>query len=430
MSRHGRHGACEVRLPLARPALSGSASLHAGERGRDRRAGRRNVRDDGLRDGRPGFTGDVCAAARATALRLLSPDGTVTALAPSGLALGIEADQHYEQDSANLPPGAALCLYTDGLIEVRRDGVQYGVERLDAASSRVASSPPRNLRSTSSPTRADSPASPGTTTPRRHPPRRSGSFCSQPREPGLRRGGAHASLNVLVFFAGAGALATEIAAASGCSRPTTARRSSGRTSSVLVLASLSVGYWLGGKAADRNPSPRVLGRIVVAAGVLIAIVPFAAGPFLDVSVRARPGLRRAAIGSFFAVLALFAPPVILLGMVAPFAVRLGIEDVRDAGSVACGCTRSTAGSLLDVPLRARADSGDRDPAHTAGRGGHGGALRAVLLGRRWLVVAAALGALIAIPPGEVRAEPGSSTSRSPATSSSTSPRWTECAAST
>jgi serine phosphatase RsbU (regulator of sigma subunit) len=81
-----------------------------------------------------GLTGDICAASAGhPPVRLLSPGGTVTSLASSGLALGIEADQHYEQDSANLPPGAALCLYTDGLIEVRRDGVQYGVDRLDAA---------------------------------------------------------------------------------------------------------------------------------------------------------------------------------------------------------------------------------------------------------------------------------------------------------
>jgi serine phosphatase RsbU (regulator of sigma subunit) len=66
-------------------------------------------------------------------MRVLSRDAAVTALAPSGLALGIEADQHYEQALANLPPGAALCLYTDGLVEARLDGVQYGIERLDAA---------------------------------------------------------------------------------------------------------------------------------------------------------------------------------------------------------------------------------------------------------------------------------------------------------
>jgi serine phosphatase RsbU (regulator of sigma subunit) len=79
-------------------------------------------------------TGDVCAASAGhPPIRVLSPDGTVGALAPSGLALGIEADQHYEQERTSLPPGAALCIYTDGLIEVRQDGDQYGVDRLDAA---------------------------------------------------------------------------------------------------------------------------------------------------------------------------------------------------------------------------------------------------------------------------------------------------------
>jgi serine phosphatase RsbU (regulator of sigma subunit) len=66
-------------------------------------------------------------------IRVLSPDGTVDALAPRGLALGVEADQEYEQEDTTLSAGAALCLYTDGLIEVRHDGEQYGIDRLDAA---------------------------------------------------------------------------------------------------------------------------------------------------------------------------------------------------------------------------------------------------------------------------------------------------------
>jgi len=79
-------------------------------------------------------TGEVCAASAGhPPTRILSPDGEITALAPKGLALGVESEQHYGPELASLAPGAALCLYTDGLIEVRRDGVQYGVERLDAA---------------------------------------------------------------------------------------------------------------------------------------------------------------------------------------------------------------------------------------------------------------------------------------------------------
>jgi serine phosphatase RsbU (regulator of sigma subunit) len=65
--------------------------------------------------------------------RVLDPDGKIVALAPRGLALGIEAGQRYEKLASMLAPGSALCLYTDGLVEARRDADLYGEDRLDAA---------------------------------------------------------------------------------------------------------------------------------------------------------------------------------------------------------------------------------------------------------------------------------------------------------
>jgi len=216
-------------------------------------------------------------------------------------------------------------------------------------------------------------------------------------------------LNALVFSAGAGSLATEIGAARllapyyGSSTVVWANVIG------LVLASLSLGYWLGGRMADRHPSVRVLGGIVLAAAVLIAAVPFVAGPFLDVSVKGLDQVSAgAAIGSFFAVLALFAPPVTLLGMVAPFAVRLAIHDVREAGSVAGRLyALSTVGSLLGTFLSALVTIPTIGTQRTLLAAAVIVALSgAALLGRRWLVIAAALGALLAVPPGAVRAEPG------------------------
>jgi serine phosphatase RsbU (regulator of sigma subunit) len=79
-------------------------------------------------------TGHVFAASAGhPPIRVLAPDGTVSTLAPSGLALGVEVDQRYEPEETTLAGGAALCLYTDGLVEARRDGVHFGVERLDEA---------------------------------------------------------------------------------------------------------------------------------------------------------------------------------------------------------------------------------------------------------------------------------------------------------
>ena len=61
----------------------------------------------------------------------------------------------------------------------------------------------------------------------------------------------------------------------------------------LVLASLAVGYWVGGKIADRSPSPRVLGRIVVVRGGADRDHPVRGRAFPGRLRRgARPGLRR------------------------------------------------------------------------------------------------------------------------------------------
>ena len=217
------------------------------------------------------------------------------------------------------------------------------------------------------------------------------------------------TLYALVFCTGAAALATEIGAARLLAPYYGSSTIVWANVIGLVLAALSVGYWVGGKIADRSPSPRVLGRIVVFAAVLIAIIPFAAGPFLDVSVRGLDQVSAgAAIGSFFAVLALFAPALTLLGMVAPFAIRLAIDDVRDAGSVAGRLyALSTVGSLLGTFLAALVLIPTIGTRRTLLAAALLVALSgAALLGRRWLLVAAGVGALIAIPAGAVRAEPG------------------------
>ena len=82
----------------------------------------------------------------------------------------------------------------------------------------------------------------------------------------------------------------------------------------VVLVALSVGYWLGGRIADRHPHLRGLCLLVLAAAVLIAVVPFVARPFLDVSVDALDEISAGGfVGSLVGVLVLIAVPVILLG---------------------------------------------------------------------------------------------------------------------
>ena len=54
----------------------------------------------------------------------------------------------------------------------------------------------------------------------------------------------------------------------------------------VVLVALSVGYWFGGRLADRRPDVRSLCPVVLGAAVLLAVVPFVARPFFDLSVDA------------------------------------------------------------------------------------------------------------------------------------------------
>jgi spermidine synthase len=216
-------------------------------------------------------------------------------------------------------------------------------------------------------------------------------------------------LSAVVFMAGVGSLATEIAA-SRLLAPYFGNSTIVWANVIgLVLASLSLGYWLGGRLADRRPDPRLLGAVVAAAAVMVAVTPFLARPFLDLTVEGLDEVSTgAAIGSFFGVLILFAPPVTLLGMVAPFAIRLALVTVESAGAVAGRLYAvSTIGSLLGtflsaliaIPLIGTQRTLLLSAALLAVAG-------ATLLGVRWLALGAALAALLAVPPGVVKATEG------------------------
>jgi serine phosphatase RsbU (regulator of sigma subunit) len=55
----------------------------------------------------------------------------ITSIGMEGLALGILQDQDYEERTYEFPPGAALVVYTDGVVEARREGRLYGQFRLE-----------------------------------------------------------------------------------------------------------------------------------------------------------------------------------------------------------------------------------------------------------------------------------------------------------
>jgi spermidine synthase len=99
----------------------------------------------------------------------------------------------------------------------------------------------------------------------------------------------------------------------------------------IILASLSIGYWWGGRLADRRPEARLLGRIIFLSAFATALMALIKTSVLGFLQAQGGGLHTAAMS---ATLLLFAPPSILIGMVSPFSVRLKLEDTRTSGRTA------------------------------------------------------------------------------------------------
>jgi spermidine synthase len=221
--------------------------------------------------------------------------------------------------------------------------------------------------------------------------------------PGRRR------LSLVVFAAGAGTLATEISASRLLAPYFGSSTIVWANIIGLILLYLALGYWLGGRLADRHPDPRVLGWAILVAAAVIAALPFAARPVLDAAVRGFDALSiGAVVGSFFAALALFAVPVTLLGCVSPFSIRLALGHVGEAGTVAGRLYAvSTIGSILGTFISAIVTIPLIGTQRTmVGSAALLATAAALLLGRRWHLVGAAFWLLLFVPAGDIKAGHG------------------------
>src|SRR5712692_1946305 len=120
----------------------------------------------------------------------------------------------------------------------------------------------------------------------------------------------------------------------------------------LILLYLTVGYYVGGRLADRSPRPGVLYTLTIIAAFLISVIPFLSRPIL---LWSQSAFATYSIGVFYgslvSVILLFAIPMILLGCVSPFAIRLRIEQVGKSGRTSGQLYAiSTAGSIVGTFL--------------------------------------------------------------------------------
>lgn len=146
-------------------------------------------------------------------------------------------------------------------------------------------------------------------------------------------------LRFSVFLAGAAVMSAEMAA------PRLLAPFFGASHTVwtniigVILAAMTAGAYAGGRLADRWPSERAYARALAVSGASLAAVPFVSKPFLAYASMA---LARQEAGPFIlslvSVSLFFAPPVFMLAMISPWALKI-------AGSARPGELGRVAGEL-------------------------------------------------------------------------------------
>jgi len=112
----------------------------------------------------------------------------------------------------------------------------------------------------------------------------------------------------------------------------------------LFMGAMALGYWIGGTAADRLPSFKLMATVVSMAGVWIMFIPYF-GPSICENI-ARNVTHRM-WGPLLASTALFAAPIFLMAMVTPYCIKLRTTSLAGLGVVAGRLTAlSTFGSIV------------------------------------------------------------------------------------
>ncbi|MFC1962591.1 fused MFS/spermidine synthase [Chloroflexota bacterium] len=110
----------------------------------------------------------------------------------------------------------------------------------------------------------------------------------------------------------------------------------------VVLAGISIGNYLGGRLADRFPSPSTLGFILLAGGILsLSVLPLL--NIVPEALQALPLVPRIV----FLTVTLFFLPSLILGMVTPVVIKLRLRDLSHTGNVVGKIYAvSTAGAIF------------------------------------------------------------------------------------
>src|ERR1041385_1404891 len=112
----------------------------------------------------------------------------------------------------------------------------------------------------------------------------------------------------------------------------------------VFLLGMSIGFYAGGRFADRSPEPRWIGILLAACGAVIALTPLYSQPVCLALLDAIEDVR---LGALVASVSMAFVPALLFAAVSPLAVRLALEDVAHSGTtVGTMSALNTVGSIV------------------------------------------------------------------------------------
>ena len=155
-------------------------------------------------------------------------------------------------------------------------------------------------------------------------------------------------LEIIVFLSGAIGMGLELIAARVLS-PYVGSSNVVWTSIIgIILVSMSLGYWLGGKKADKEASGNVLSRLLLGSALFTSIIPL----LETIVVREFAGIvSNLIVAAILCAIIVFSIPSFILAMISPFAVKMKSMQETEIGSLSGRISSlSTIGSITGTFL--------------------------------------------------------------------------------
>ena len=112
----------------------------------------------------------------------------------------------------------------------------------------------------------------------------------------------------------------------------------------VILSGLSLGYFLGGKLADKNPKFEKICGVVFSVGLFTVGIPFFASAVVDFTTIMLPVNQYSPLLATFLLLML---PSVLLGFVSPYVIKLGTSNLQNIGNISGSLySIATIGSII------------------------------------------------------------------------------------